>query len=337
MLLRFWILVSLSSLFLISCADVTEEDTSPEASPVATQSKGAKEPLAISGGASLEESLQAEFVGEPEPNQYQILLKWAPFEGTVRVVSGGKVLDIVPGPNGGFTQSNAPGGKRVTYEVSFLRDGGSKFITRSLNVQVPQDVVVKGSLELYENQVIEGDRVFIMKNSTITTFDKNLEIRAKELISYGGVINNYPMDAKASFGKNGRSGGTVNITADKASGQLSVVLRGEAGGTGKSGVKSNALIESSPACPGTSGGNGGNAGSLSVSFKDGRGLNVSVENIPGAPGKAGVRGDAFPSSPLNESVRPPCDFQGQNGIDGKSGTSGLVCLKMATENPVYCR
>lgn len=335
--LRFGFLVSLSSFFLISCAEAPEEGPAPEVPPVVTQGKVAKESVSILGEAPLDEGLQAVMTAEPEPNQYQVLLKWNSFEGSVRVESGGKILDIIPGKQGSFIQTHVPGGKNVTYEVFFLREERSSFVKKSLNVRVPKDVVVKGVFEMQKHQTIEAERVFIMKSAVITTFDKNLEIRAKELVSYGGVINNYQANAKAPFGESGRSGGTVSILADKASGQLSVVLRGEDGGAGKNGIKLSAFIEPSPACPGTSGGNGGNAGSLNVNFKDGHGLNLSIENIAGAPGKAGVRGGAFKSSPSQESVHPPCNFQGQDGKDGKSGTAGLVCLKMAKENPVYCR
>jgi hypothetical protein len=170
----------------------------------------------------------------------------------------------------------------------------------------------------------------LTKNAVIITEDKNLLINAKELVSEGAVIRNFAEGQRAFWEVRGRNGGNISITTAHGQGSLQVILRGEDGGPGKHGL----AIDYHPGCSGTSGADGGNSGSLNATILDNSNFNLSYQNDVSDSGPAGVKGKVFYGTP--NAVYPPCAGDTPNGIDGKPGSKGQVCLKLSNDESFRC-
>lgn len=198
------------------------------------------------------------------------------------------------------------------------------------------ELIIDSPMELTGPLTIEKDRVVLTKNATITTGEYHLMIIAREIESDGALIQNFPEGAAAFWERNGRSGGMIGIESQKARGVLNVNLNGEGGGHGKNGCITDPRVH--PGCAGTSGGNGGNAGSLRMKVADNDAFNLNWSNSAGALGPAGVRGSVqYALSTLESAVFPPCDRDAVNGVAGKAGSPGQVCLKFGSENEFRCQ
>lgn len=193
-------------------------------------------------------------------------------------------------------------------------------------------VVIDGPVVLKDHQNIEVSRLHLTKNAVITTEDKNLVIVVQELVSDGGVIRNFPEDQRAPWEKNGRNGGSVFISVKKAVGTLQVHLQGEGGGSGRHGPTSD--FPNRPHCVGTNGGNGGNAGTLRAEIADNQNFNLSYQNREGALGPAGLRGGTHSND--KEAAKGTCYIDRPEGLGGKPGERGQICLKLGTEEKFRC-
>ncbi|WP_413291923.1 hypothetical protein ACLSU7_10890 [Bdellovibrio sp. HCB185ZH] len=186
---------------------------------------------------------------------------------------------------------------------------------------------------LEKHETIKAHRLTIKKNALITTGEHSLIIQVDELIAEGGTIQNFAPNAQAKFEAKGLSGGAVQIEAKNATGTLNVFLRGENGGRGKHGVLT--IPGRHPGCAGTNGGNGGNAGNLELTIESNSGFTLNWDNSGGALGPRGLRGFVRDGT-LADTVFPPCDRDMIDGIDGKAGNRGLVCLKMSSHEERVC-
>jgi len=280
------------------------------------------------------EQIATEIVGLEKPNDYQVVFTWPDAQGTVRVSEQSKILGVVSGSDKKFVHSQIPGGTELSYLIEHLTVDGRVSSSIPVFIKVPNDIFWDGPVELTTHQKIEAARVFLSNKAVITTFDKNLTIVAHEIISDGGLIQNFAEGTQGFWDKNGRSGGTINIMSQKARGSLQVILRGENGGHGRNGAIT--FPGRHPGCAGANGGNGGNAGNLNVNIADGNSLNISFLNQEGKLGPAGVRG-SVEIGPANEVVNPPCDRDYPDGVNGQAGGKGQVCLKMSSEQEYVCQ
>ncbi|WP_413290034.1 hypothetical protein [Bdellovibrio sp. HCB337] len=199
------------------------------------------------------------------------------------------------------------------------------------------DYLIDSAVTLTEDQTLEADRLILTKNAVITTESYNLTIIAKEIVSEGGVIRQFADEARASWEQNGRSGKMITLKAKKASGQLRIELRGEAGGNGRNGRRLIATLNLSrvidKGCPGSGGGRGGDAGVLYADIADMRALNMNWKNDEGTMGNAGI---GFSASPGDQNaIQTPCDHQVQGG-NGQPGSKGKICLKAANQESFQC-
>lgn len=203
-----------------------------------------------------------------------------------------------------------------------------------VQVATVPDYVIDGPLKLTQHLKIEADRVVLTENAVITTEDKTLMIVTKELISEGALIQNFAPGAKAYFSTDGRAGGAIVISAQRARGTLEAHLNGEGGGHGKNGY----LQESGyGGCP-TNGSNGGNAGSINLEVADNDGFNISWTNTVGTAGEAGIKGAANDSTPRDQIAPAGCSRDRADSIPGNPGNSkGQVCLKLGSEEKFRCQ
>ncbi|MDE0092359.1 MAG: hypothetical protein OXN83_03625, partial [Oligoflexia bacterium] len=89
--------------------------------------------------------------------------------------------------------------------------------------------IISGSLELTKPLVINSPKV-ILDMATIKTNHYNLAIIADEFISNHSLIQNFEEEKRAKKREEGKSGGHISILANKARGNLKLVLSGESGG-----------------------------------------------------------------------------------------------------------
>ncbi len=199
---------------------------------------------------------------------------------------------------------------------------------------VEPDYVIDGPLKLTRHLKIEADRVILTENAVITTEDKTLTIIAKELVTEGARISNFPSGAKAYFAMNGRTGGAVTISVRRARGTLDVQLNGEGGGHGKNGYLSEG---GHGGCP-TDGANGGNPGSLNLEVADNNSFNINWTNTVGEAGEAGVKGAANDSTPRDQIGQGGCSRDRVDSVPGLPGQlKGQVCLKLGNAETFHCQ
>lgn len=89
--------------------------------------------------------------------------------------------------------------------------------------------LISEDLELTENTVIQNRKV-VLDMVAIKTFEHNLFIIAEEFVSNHSVIRNFLESEKAKKFQNGKSGGNILIEAERAIGELQLVLNGEEAG-----------------------------------------------------------------------------------------------------------
>ena len=89
--------------------------------------------------------------------------------------------------------------------------------------------LISEDLELREDTVIQNRQV-VFDMVAIKTFEHNLFIIVEEFVSNHSVIQNFPEGKKAKKFQNGRSGGNIQIEAERAIGELQLLLNGEEAG-----------------------------------------------------------------------------------------------------------
>ena len=90
-------------------------------------------------------------------------------------------------------------------------------------------ITISENLELKETTIIKAKKV-ILDMVKVQTFEHSLIIIADEFLSNHSVIQNFKENEKAKKKENGRHGGSILILANKASGNLKLILNGENGG-----------------------------------------------------------------------------------------------------------
>jgi hypothetical protein len=217
-------------------------------------------------------------------------------------------------------------------EMKDKNAGGEEKVTTAAN----PDYVIDGPLTLDGHQKIEVDRLVLTHNAVITTLDHSLLIVAREIVSDGAVIQNFPIGTTADWEKNGRSGGTIQITAQTAKGHLQVNLVGESGGAGLDGCIVPTWT-TPPGCNGSNGGSGGNSGTLRAEIADSSNFNLNWENVEGKIGLGGRTGAIACPNPQVRAVHPPC-YPEPLAKDGQtSGLKGQICMKSGTEDGFRCQ
>ena len=97
------------------------------------------------------------------------------------------------------------------------------------SVSKSETIIISEDLKLKEATIIKSKKV-ILDMVKIQTFEHSLIIIADEFLSNHSVIQNFKEDERAKKKEDGRHGGNIFILANKASGNLKLVLNGENGG-----------------------------------------------------------------------------------------------------------
>ena len=176
--------------------------------------------------------------------------------------------------------------------------------------------VISEDLELKEDTVIKNRKV-VLDMVAIKTQKHNLFIIAEEFLSNHSVIRNFTEDEKAKKWNHGRNGGNILIEAEKAIGELQLVMNGEKAGH----VPRRATISKSEKkrLKGRDGRNGQDAVYKRVCHTIRLPLSLHSIGIP-----------LFPSAPIRncwyECASPPTEGEdggrGRRGVRGPDGKNG---------------
>lgn len=273
--------------------------------------------------------------GLPQPDQYSVEVSWEQVSGHVRILEGGDLKGFISGQEKSFMDLNLSGGSKVSYLVEHLSPEGQLLSVVSRKIEIPKDILLEGEMTLSSNRKFEAHRIFIAKSLILKTMSFNLYISAEEVVSDGGLITNFSKESIPFREQNGRSGGSIKLSAEKATGSLRFLLNGEDGGDGRDGVLG--FSGQHLGCAGSNGGLGGNSGALDIRLRDGRQFFVTTDVQVGSGGKAGRRGFVSPQTPSAYAVHPPCQHDASDGRDGRPGAKGLICLQLAHDLDLICR
>ncbi|QDK37924.1 hypothetical protein [Bdellovibrio sp. NC01] len=305
----------ISTLLLSSCAN--ELDHKQEEPP--------------SGVRILSESqVHISFTPNDSANSYQAIITWPEAQGTIRILENSKVLATLSGQ---FTSYSVPvqGGTEVSYLVEHLSTDNKIISSVQILGTVPKDLFWDKETTLEQDTIINAGRIYISKDAKILTKQFNLTIIADTIKAEGGLITNFADgESQKAIATNGLKGGNISISAQKASGNLAIEMRGQNGGEGKSAVMG--AFGSTQQCFSGPGGNGGNSGELKIDIADGTTLALLVNRYVGMKGPNGgapwSHGKDTITTGTCQTVKP------QPGTDG---TFGRVCIKLRSTDTFECR
>ncbi len=183
--------------------------------------------------------LNSEIKPDGKPNQYSVTLTW---RGTyqagnwiIRRTEGKSntvLLEALPEASSYFTDKTTLPGTQYRYELGMNgRDGF--YPISEISVLTPKDLVVTGRMIL--SDAGPYSRAFFTENSILVTNGTPLKLELKEIVSLGGVIETFPDGAKSAPGVAGKTPETIQIYAERGTGQLRINTRGERGGDGTDG------------------------------------------------------------------------------------------------------
>lgn len=183
----------------------------------------------------------------PEPNHYQVHLRWAPIvikdtRGENKTWMLYRAMDSQPlapymtlkPEQTEIIDPEVEAGATYTYLLGFLT-GAELTGKESIKVTVPKDLVVTKLIRA--NTLTEYRRIFIEKAGIIETMGERLELIADELHSDSGTIQTYGNENLAPQGFNGRTPEILVIQVKRAFGNLNIQAIGQTGGKGLPGDK----------------------------------------------------------------------------------------------------
>lgn len=223
-----------------------------------------------------------EFVGQAQPDAYDMVISWPVTQDRLRVSLDGKMAFAVDtSERQEETVLGLQGGRKVTILIEVLDQKDHLISSQVRPLEVPKDYLFSNRFQLTGDMKILNDRVFF-NNSVVTTLNFNLEIKTKKLFVLDrsstfekSRIQNFADGAKAERGRNGRSGGLISIYAEVAEGELNVLMNSEAGGDALMGYYlkftefGSGTLMYDAVCPlGSNGLSAGRNGDLKVRIKD---------------------------------------------------------------------
>lgn len=207
-----------------------------------------------------------------------------------------------------------------------------QFLEGTMQVEVPEDVVIKGHVQLsdlkpkevelktqYTRHLKIAGRLYLEPGSVLSTNGESVLIEADLISSDGGRLTTFLDSANTNYTQNGKSGGLIHLKTNKIHGSLEIVLKGQNGGDGEPGFwathkKVEDLI--------LDGGHGGNSGRFFLEAIDD---SMSLVKITNQPGAAGAGAEIRTSCVLASSSCRPRLLR-PKGADGKPGLQEKSCL-----------
>lgn len=285
-----------------------------------------------------------EFVGQAQPDMYDIVFSWPETRDRVRISIDGQAMFVV---NTSERQTegvgNLQGGRKISVLVEILDQQYHIIAAETRELEVPKDYIFPKNLRLTSDLTIPNERVF-MNGSMITTQHYNLTIKTKKLVMLEkSYIQNFSSDEKASPNKPGRNGGTIRIEALAAEGNLDLTLNSEAGGDGFKGLapcSSNDYCSVTPSCPvGGRGMDAGRNGDLYVKINNSTDFKLYYQEELARGGNVGPgpnikTADGYPVFvPYGAALGLPNMNCEKNPLPGIGAQSGKICLTYSGQMP----
>lgn len=164
------------------------------------------------------------------------------------------------------------------------------------------------------------------------TMGNKVRIHAQNFTTWGGVIASFPEGQQSTIG-DGRSGGHLMLWAQKAEGNLKVIMRGEKGKQGETGDAPNESLKGYPGEPGAPGAHIGASESGPEYSKPGRGSKgyAGKKGFPGKQGYPGGNSGTFEFTAIQdlklylavEIIAGPGGPGGRGGLGGAGGDGGV--------------
>jgi hypothetical protein len=249
------------------------------------------------------------------------------------------------------------------YKVFQLEKIDPSNVLESVEISIEgNELIIKGEQKLsglkFNNPPIH--RLKFEPGSVLLTEGKKLVLNLIELVSDKGAIMSFHKDAVASPQKPGRHGGLIQITTQRAEGDIQIIGRGEKGGIGKTGNRGDAGLKGDrgefaayrlqfdpdsrtriatctrgpgdgkrgkPGKSGEKGGDGahgGNSSQIKIKIIEPTSLIVKAKAISGQGGHGGKGGKGGKGGPGGDQGRPNdiCAHWAQKGPNGSKGAQG---------------
>ena len=333
-------LSGLLALSLSACMKIKPKNEAAVESPLATEAAPGK--------------AEASFISEG-PNEYQVRFKFQSAPTTLLVekkVHGLETSTTISVENQSWIDSKVNPGDEVHYEFKTY-DLGQFHAWVSLDLKVPKDLVIDQKLDLQEKStqdllmltaedlsstinINSFARIYFTAGGILNLNGKSMQVEAAEIHSENGLIQTFTPGAKADDGRPGQSGGTVQIKALRAFGNLKIEMRGQNGGDGLAAKPADLALKGAPGAAGEPGEINNERtldewGQYRVGCKKvpGRGLQ-GHKGFQGYPGGHGQKGGDTGSATLDFSdskdfavlILPIVGQGGQGAIGGNGGGGG---------------
>ncbi|MCE3011165.1 MAG: hypothetical protein LW875_11200 [Proteobacteria bacterium] len=216
---------------------------------------------------------------------------------------------------------------------------------RSLEVRIPQDLVINSDLQINSNTQVSFHRIFLGSQARVQFNQFEVAWSADRIyIEPGAQVFAFPEGATAPQGVSGKDGGVFKMKARKISGALQLFMNGENGGRGHAATIPKLKVSDvctrdtwMPEAPGGMGFPGGDAAQFQI-----------VTEVPGEllvivkmnPGKGGIGGDGTPEISPEDKWRGPardaqiwCEWGLRKGSQGPEGSDGKSQLSLFHDGP----
>lgn len=296
--------------------------------------------------------LKIKYVGQDEPNKYDVQLNWAPSAGYLVLKKNEQSFfdsSRVSNTNS-YVFKNLAGGTKYSVIADTYSAEGNLVDSTVLNLLVPEDLVFSGIVQLDKNQEKNFQRVFIEDGSIIYTMQFDLKIAAVELIAGNDTkIQNFPDNYQANFETRGLDAGNIEIRAFIAKGDLEIIQNSQMGGSGYQGTPKSTTCEAlntdreppictdikHKACAGTNGGNSGKLGDFKFFADQSDELNLKYKKVYVLGGPAGPHGNnEIKGYPIKSKGDQACDVA---PISGTPAIGGTRCVILSRSDIYDCQ
>lgn len=305
-------------------------------------------------------SLELQLLSSSEPNEYYVRLHsdlweeggdWTLLKrnmndlGAKEIASSSQTSTAIAKlQKGGFLDFDVRPHEKLRYEI--WQNGEMR---KSIDYQVPFDLVVEGERWLKKEEIKAPRRIFIRPNSVLVFGNESRSWKVQELIaSKGARIAAFLTKHQAAAGKRGKDTGNVELNIAKLQGSLIVDWQGQNGAHGKNGKNST-----EQGIAGFKGRNGSwwRGGRVAGSYEPPVCHREPTNGLAGGPG--GIGGDAgngssggntktlrlvmqskHPLSKITWNIRKSAagkggrgGLGGKGGVGGEPGKDGGICKK----------
>jgi hypothetical protein len=311
------IALTLSSAVFSACAFKKSEPAPPTTAESVVDKLQKEKSREAADGVLTKDNVSIEFVENPMPNSYQMIVRWPPSirNITFRVNDGSTQIKN----NIHFAEFAVLGGERQKIEmVSYGTVSAVPLSAIILDTQSPIDFVVDNIVELEKDRQIKGNRLFLRSPGRIQTNGFNLTIDVNKLMvdedervkrgdiaftSLAQILTFVPGTVAKT--DRDRIGSVISINAREAHGDLRVAMVGVNGRMGVSGAVREKTMPDAP-------------------------KRIAAAPRPEAQGTPGSQSPDSPGGPARggyDNARPPtqgvCINQPGNGGPGLGGDRGV--------------